>query len=1657
MDIIGSNVQINLGVKAQKKGLQDLEDQLWRINAMLRSVSRKEYKIDIKINKSSVATIRELAKSINVLDDAGITGSKSPLAAFRESVKRDVGIIEKDMERLRVMSQGGFKTDTAKDRLRHPSPGAEFPRLGQLSESAKSTPLYDEEGNVSGEKTLETQREVYQAIEGSLVKQMTVISKIVEESGERNRISREVLKTQTNIADQIARQSVKADMMKQLNEKKKIAEIDKNRALTEQKINDVKRLGYTHLKTDLKEQILAGEKITTTTSQWVKQFKDGRIAVWHINEATGEFNQKMQKSVEATMRQRHEDAKALKSIQARTALEERLAKIRESQAMLNRMRLAGWENVKPPKKHTEEIAGQRVSWKSYDLRRDVGNGREEVTKFNEAIGKTAVELKTTEKAAASLKAGLREMKRGMEEIRKTRSIAEARALFDQRTQEGGFRHGDSTKYYDAVKRQSGEIVSAFRWQREGLARYNVEIIKFNTLTGMMTGETKRGAAAAKFLGDTMFRAGEKVFIWTAATTAIFTTIRMIKGLLNSIVQLEANTIFLARVSDRLVTGIENETESFRRKLDIAERVTAATIELTQAIGGSAEEAQKAAAVFLRAGIQEKEVIYGVTAALLASKIAELEVSEAAEMMVSAIRQFNIEATELLPTLDTLNSLSNNWKVSTDDLLQSISRAGSVFASHNGTISELAAMTAVVGQRTSRTGTQIGNAFKTIESRMDRIENTKIIFQELGVSTTKFDGEARSLMQTVLELSVRLDQLSAAEQKELTVQIAGVRQRNILVAALAEADTAFVALNRSMEESGSAYAEFTESSKTLNSALARFKANLVAIADDTRGTLGFLLTGLVNIANAILRVTDAMGSFPVVGALVFGSFFLIRMILGKIIIHMGLLTKEQLAVKLSGSSLSLMLQKQAALWNTLTASITANTRSMGLWRGMAASASGALVPFLTMGNVLTLILSGLVVATSLYSSAQASSVSTLEEYTTLIDMTISKENKRIESIMLTNKALNLLYTEMYRVNRTYKSGQIDFDSYTKSMDKLKASAKKIANSMNIEIESDIESGESQSNLREQLQARLDEAFGGYREALKRNVDMSKSDLNKALKDLREAEAAFDPSLQKAAAVNLKLSGPELTPWGLGMTSWEKDLEKETGSWQITPENVNAAERLYSNQLQKIKERQAKGDWRSHDPMRETSLKALIEHTRELSVNYNTAKSEVDKLNEGLTKQQELLENTRDLEDPEKQKQYADAVNTVSALTNQTEVYLDKLKKVDKIRKASGLKKTYAEVGMELRNVNSLIDATANEMLKIQEIHKGITDKEMEEWIKQLDQAKDKAIELSLVFIEMKRKQIGGFFESSLGGRTTIEDSLSQNRLKRTQATRDTMSQIKKLQEDMLQTEVSRSRVKEYMKKAKEFEGADEVETNAVRVAYRNKAQEEMNRLKDLEIAKTTRIFEAETAILEAKRQQTKEALRAIGQLDEEAKLRLLAQAQYFQENPEKKIGAEDLFYGSSASAGTLNQFYNSRMMSPEEETSPFANFLMGTGIGLTAETVNAQSDLDNLRNGQSEIDIANRGQRNAEDYDRQGRFIGGDDTLWNAGVPRVGGIEDRGLGANGNPVELTIQPDAFDLSPLTEKFEEFLTVTATAELERFKNEVIDMIENKRKPRVGRPRN
>lgn len=175
--------------------------------------------------------------------------------------------------------------------------------------------------------------------------------------------------------------------------------------------------------------------------------------------------------------------------------------------------------------------------------------------------------------------------------------------------------------------------------------------------------------------------------------------------------------------------------------------------LAKEYGRSFEEVSDIALRFTQAGYGAADVMQMTKAMLLGINTAELQAESGTISLIGIMQQWGYEANDLVSIIDKLNYTADTNAITTQDLTDALLQASSVAKiagiNFNDTIGILTAMKEASG----RTGKEVGNAFKSILSYMQR-ESSLNIFENAGIDVyvNKTTGELRPMIDILNDMA-----------------------------------------------------------------------------------------------------------------------------------------------------------------------------------------------------------------------------------------------------------------------------------------------------------------------------------------------------------------------------------------------------------------------------------------------------------------------------------------------------------------------------------------------------------------------------------------------------------------------------------------------------------------------------------------------------------------------------------------------------------------------------------------------------------------------------------------------------------------------------------------------------------------------------------------
>ena len=266
----------------------------------------------------------------------------------------------------------------------------------------------------------------------------------------------------------------------------------------------------------------------------------------------------------------------------------------------------------------------------------------------------------------------------------------------------------------------------------------------------------------------------------------------------------------------------------------------------------------AATELARQGLNMEKTLLRTKDALILTRLTGMGAEEAVSSLTAAVNSFSKAGITSAQVVNKMAKVDQAFAVSSDDLAKAISRVGSSAVDAGVSMDELLAITTAVQQRTARGGAVIGNAFKTIFTRIGRTDVQKKL-AAIGVATRDMQGQMLPATRVLENLSSKFQELSKTQQNQIAESVAGVFQVNILRSALGDLSSKYGVYNRALKESASAtneaYLKNEQLNQTLDALVNKTLANLTKAGAAIGGA-----TLQPAIENVLGLVNSAIGAF-----------------------------------------------------------------------------------------------------------------------------------------------------------------------------------------------------------------------------------------------------------------------------------------------------------------------------------------------------------------------------------------------------------------------------------------------------------------------------------------------------------------------------------------------------------------------------------------------------------------------------------------------------------------------------------------------------------------------------------------------------------------------------------------------------------------------------
>ena len=290
----------------------------------------------------------------------------------------------------------------------------------------------------------------------------------------------------------------------------------------------------------------------------------------------------------------------------------------------------------------------------------------------------------------------------------------------------------------------------------------------------------------------------------------------------------------------------------------------AVFEVGKNTGQSFKTAAQAALEFSRQGLSVEETLKRTTDALTLTRFTSLNAAEAVDVLTAAANSFSETGITTAQIINKLVAVDTKFAVSAEDLANGLARAGSIAQEVGVNFDELNAAITVAQERTARGGAVIGNALKTIFTRL-RSDETVQALRDIGVESLNAQGELKGAIPLLQELSQKLQGLSGGERVQILEAVASKYNINILSALLNDLNDANSkfgqAVGVSAGASNQAYERQIELNKTLAAQINNATVSVTQLFNKlaeigVTESLGNLLSFVNDLINGFNKLLDS---------------------------------------------------------------------------------------------------------------------------------------------------------------------------------------------------------------------------------------------------------------------------------------------------------------------------------------------------------------------------------------------------------------------------------------------------------------------------------------------------------------------------------------------------------------------------------------------------------------------------------------------------------------------------------------------------------------------------------------------------------------------------------------------------------------------------------
>jgi TP901 family phage tail tape measure protein len=362
-------------------------------------------------------------------------------------------------------------------------------------------------------------------------------------------------------------------------------------------------------------------------------------------------------------------------------------------------------------------------------------------------------------------------------------------------------------------------------------------------------EAKKATTFAEKFGDALALKTEQFAVYTVAAAAIGKVTFELARATRESIRFEQEMVRLSQVFNVSKGSVEGLSNSIRK--------------LAIDLGVPANQLARTSVILAQTGLTAQETADALEALAKTSLTATFgNLEKTTDGAVAIMQQFNLEASELEDVFDKINAVTKKFAVESNDVIEAVKRAGSVFSATGGTFEEFLAVFTSIRSTSRETSETIATGLRTIVARVQR---PKVIdyFKELGIELETVDGNFIGPRKAITAIADGLQRLGivAGQTKfaEVVEQLGGLRQVARVIPLLQQTGKQQEALALQQNAAGSVAKDVAKAQETLAVRFDQTKQRFEELVFKITQTSSFqgLADLFLNIANTAITLGDAL--------------------------------------------------------------------------------------------------------------------------------------------------------------------------------------------------------------------------------------------------------------------------------------------------------------------------------------------------------------------------------------------------------------------------------------------------------------------------------------------------------------------------------------------------------------------------------------------------------------------------------------------------------------------------------------------------------------------------------------------------------------------------------------------------------------------------------